>query len=149
MTRTTIPADTIVQDITIQAPAARVFDAFANASERVQWWSVPGRFHTNRVDSDLRPGGRWVMTGTRADGGPFTIRGEYRIVERPTLLEFTWLPDWQPDATETIIRVEFTETDAATHVRLTHSGLTTERSRESHRGWPQILAFLKEFVERE
>jgi len=141
-------ADTIVQEITIQASAARVFDAFADPAQRVRWWSVPGRFRTKHVESDLRPGGRWVMTGTREDGGPFTIKGEYRIVDRPTLIEFTWLPDWQPDATETTVRVEFLETAGTTQVRLTHSGLATERSRASHRGWPQILGLLKEFVER-
>lgn len=140
-------ADTIVQEITIQAAAVRVFDALANPGERVQWWSVPGRFQTMHVESDLRPGGRWMMKGTREDGGPFTIKGTYIKVERPALLEFTWLPDWQPDATETTVRVEFTEIGGATHVRLTHSGLTTESSRASHRGWPQILALLKGFVE--
>ena len=82
-----------------------------------------------------------------AGGGPFTIKGTYIKVDRPALLEFTWLPDWQPDATETTVRVEFTEIGGATHVRLTHSGLTTESSRASHRGWPQILALLKGCVE--
>jgi uncharacterized protein YndB with AHSA1/START domain len=144
----TTAADTIVQEITIEAPAARVFDAFANAGERVQWWNVPGRFRTTHVDSDLRPGGEWIMTGTRADGGPFTIKGKYLKVERPALLEFTWLPDWQPDATETTVRVEFVETNGKTRVRLTHSGLATESSRASHRGWPQILGLLRDFVER-
>ena len=140
-------ADTIVRDITIHAPASRVFDAFASPDARVRWWSVAGRFQTKHADSDLRPGGRWTMSGTRADGGPFTIGGRYLKVDRPTLLEFTWLPDWQPDATETTVRVEFTERDGATHVRLTHSGLVTESSRASHRGWPQILELLKGFVE--
>jgi uncharacterized protein YndB with AHSA1/START domain len=88
------------------------------------------------------------MRGTRADGEPFTIQGEYRVVEPPSLVEFTWLPDWQPDATESLIRVEFSEIDGATRVRLTHSGLATERSRASHRGWPQILSLLKEYAER-
>jgi uncharacterized protein YndB with AHSA1/START domain len=141
------PADTIVQEITIAAPASRVFAALANPDERVRWWSVPGRFHTSRVESDLRPGGRWVMTGTREDGGPFTIKGTYVKVERPTLLEFTWLPDWQPDATESTVRVELMARGTTTHVRLTHSGLTTVKSRASHRGWPQILALLKGYVE--
>jgi uncharacterized protein YndB with AHSA1/START domain len=148
MNSPTARADTIVQHITIRASAARVFDAFTKPEERVQWWSVPGRFHTTHVDSDLRPGGKWVMRGTREDGGPFTIAGEYRTVQRPTLVEFTWLPDWQPDATETLVRVEFVETDGVTSVTLTHSGLTTERSRQSHRGWPDILGLLRAFVER-
>jgi glutathione S-transferase len=137
----------IVQEITIDAPAARVFEAFVNPSERVAWWNADdGRFRTTHMESDLRPGGRWEMRGSRADGSPFTVNGEYRTVERPRLLEFTWLPSWQDDATESFVRVEFSERDGATHVRLTHSGLTTERARASHRGWPQILSWLKAFV---
>ena len=148
MNRTDTAADTIIQEITIDAPASRVFDAFTNPSERVKWWTAAdGRFRTTHVDSDLRPGGAWVMRGTRPDGSPFTIKGEYRVVERPDLLVFTWLPSWQGDNTESLVRVEFTEAGGATHVRLTHSGLTTERSRASHRGWPQILAWLKAHVE--
>jgi uncharacterized protein YndB with AHSA1/START domain len=88
-----------------------------------------------------------MMGGTRGDGSPFTVKGEYRAVQRPTLLEFTWLPDWQGDATESIVRVEFMETDGVTRVRLTHSGLTSEASRTSHRGWPQILTLLRSYVE--
>ena len=141
-------ADTIVQEISIAAPAARVFDAFTNPSERVQWWNAPdGRFQTKHVESDLRPGGKWTTRGTRPDGSPFTITGEYRRVERPSLVEFTWLPDWQGDATESLVRVEFTETNGVTHIRLTHSGLTTEPSRTSHRGWPQILSQLRAYVQ--
>jgi uncharacterized protein YndB with AHSA1/START domain len=146
MNRTKAAAETIVEEITINAPAERVFDAFA--SERVAWWHVDGRFHTTHAESDLRPGGRWSMGGTRADGMPFTVKGEYRAVDRPRLLVFTWLPDWQPDATESEVRVEFKEERGATHVRLTHSGLTTETSRQSHRGWPQILGLMRAYLER-
>ena len=148
MNSASTPADTIVQEITIDAPASRVFDAFTNPQERVTWWSVDGRFHTTHVESDLRPGGRWVMRGTREDGQPFTIAGQYRIVDPPKAVEFTWLPDWQPDATESLVRVEFVEDAGVTRVRLTHSGLTTERSRASHRGWPQILLLLRNYVNR-
>ncbi len=146
---TPIPStsDTIVQEVTVNAPAARVFEAFTNPADRMQWWSGGGRFHTTRVDSDLRPGGRWEMGGTRQDGRPFTVKGEYRTVERPTLLVFTWLPDWQGDETESLVRVEFAETAGVTRVRLTHSGLVTEPSRTSHRGWPQILGLLRTYAE--
>jgi len=148
MNPTTAPADAIVQEITINAPASRVFEAFTNPSERVRWWTADdGRFRTTAMDSDLRPGGKWAMRGTRPDGSPFVVEGEYRAVERPTLLEFTWLPDWQGDPTESLVRVEFREERGMTHVRLTHSGLTTERSRTSHRGWPQILAWLRAYAE--
>jgi glutathione S-transferase len=142
-----VASDVILEEITINASADRVFDALANPSERVAWWSVPGRFRTTGMESDLRPGGRWSMSGTRADGSPFTIRGEYRIVERPGRLAFTWLPDWQGDATESLVDIEITEQDGATRVRLTHSGLRTDTSRASHRGWPQVLGLLKAHTE--
>jgi uncharacterized protein YndB with AHSA1/START domain len=148
MNPVTNAADSIVQEITINAPAGRIFQAFTNPSERVKWWgAADARFRTTHVDSDLRPGGKWAMRGTRQDGSPFTITGEYRIVERPTLLEFTWLPDWQGDATVSVVRVECLEAAGVTRVRLTHSGLTSEGSRTSHRGWPQILAWLQAYVE--
>ena len=148
MNPATTGSDTIVQEIIINAPAERVFAAFTNPSERVAWWNPPdGRFRTTHMDSDLRPGGKYLMRGVRQDGSPFTVKGEYRDVDPPRLLVFTWLPDWQRDATESLVRVEFTEVTAATHVRLTHSGLTTEASRASHRGWPQILSLLKAHIQ--
>lgn len=148
MNPTKTTSDTIVEEISIKAPADRVFDAFTQPAARLVWWNLDGRFHTRQMDSDLRPGGTWAMRGTGPDGGPFTITGQYRIVDRPRLIVFTWLPDWQGDATESEVRVEFTEANGATHVRLTHSGLTTDRSRHSHRGWPQILTLVKAYLER-
>ncbi len=148
MNATSPTGDTVVQEIAIRASADRVFDAFTNPTERVKWWSAPaGRFIATHAESDLRAGGRWALRGTRQDGSPFVVSGEYRVVERPTLLVFTWLPDWQGDATESLVRVEFTEADGMTRLRLTHSGLTTEPSRASHRGWPQILARLQAYVD--
>src|ERR1700691_5288253 len=37
--------------------------------------------------------------------------GEYRIFERPRILAFTWLPDRQADATETLVRRDPEEKD--------------------------------------
>jgi hypothetical protein len=51
------------------------------------------------------------------------------------------------DATESTVRFDLDERDGATTVRLTHSGLITENSRTSHKGWPQIIAWLQAYVE--
>lgn len=142
----TSTGDTIVQEITIKAPAARVFDALAEPDQRMKWWGMKGRFEVTHVESDLRPGGKWLMRGTGM-GKPFTVSGTYQAVERPRLLVFTWRPNWQGDDTESLVRWEFEERDGTTLVRLTHSGLVTEASRNSHRGWPQILAWLQAYAE--
>jgi uncharacterized protein YndB with AHSA1/START domain len=140
--------DRIVQEITINATAERVFEALTNPDQRIKWWGVEGRFQTTQMESDLRPGGKWMMRGTGMGGKPFHVAGEYREIKRPSLLVFTWLPTWQGDATESVVRIDLQEKDGVTTVRLTHSGLVTETSRASHKGWPQILGWLQTYVER-
>lgn len=142
------PPDTITEEITIAAGADRVFVALSNPQERAKWWGAEGRFKTTHMESDLRPGGKWLMRGIGVGGIPFTIRGIYREIERPHLLSFTWLPSWVEDQIESLVRFELMEQDGSTLVRLTHSGLTNERIRAQHRGWPDILAWLRTYIEQ-
>ena len=140
-------AETIVQEITIKAPASRIFEALTNPEQRKAWWGSEGRFQTTHMDSDLRVGGKWMMGGTGLGGRPFTVKGEYRTIEPPHVLAFTWLPNWQQNPTETLVRFDLTEKDGMTTVRLTHSGLTPE-GKQAHQGWPQILTWLRTYAER-
>ena len=138
--------DIIVQEITIKAPAARIFDALAEPAQRMKWWGMEGRFQVTHMESDLRPGGKWLMRGTGM-GKPFTVSGIYQVVERPHLLVHSWRPSWQGDDTESVVRWDLQEKGGVTLVRLTHSGLVTEASRTSHRGWAQILGWLQAHAE--
>jgi len=139
------PGDIIVEQISIAAPADRVFAALIDPQQRVQWWGEEGAFRTTHMESDLRVGGQWLQSGTGRDQRPFTIRGEYRVIERPHALAFTWLPSWQPNAEASLVRFDLDEWDGVTTVRLTHSALTAQ-ARQIHRGWPQILGWLKNYV---
>jgi uncharacterized protein YndB with AHSA1/START domain len=139
---------TITEQITIKARADRVFVALTSPEERVKWWGTEGRFKTMHMESDLRPGGKWLMRGMGIGGRPFTVQGEYREVQRPNVLAFTWLPSWQEDALESLVRFDLEEKDGVTTLRLTHSGLSTESGRTQHRGWPDILGWLRAYIER-
>jgi uncharacterized protein YndB with AHSA1/START domain len=142
-------SDTIVQEITIKASADRIFEARTNPGERLQWWwDAKGRFQVTHVESDLRPRGKWLMRGIGMDDKPLTMAGEYRKIDRPNLLVFSWLADWQEDAAETLVRWDLEEKDGATAVRLTHSGFIGESSPASYRGWSQILGGLQAYVEQ-
>jgi uncharacterized protein YndB with AHSA1/START domain len=88
------------------------------------------------------------MRGIGVGGKPFLLHGIYREIRRPVLLAFTWLPSWQDDALESLVRFDLEEIGGVTTVRLTHSGLTTETARNQHRGWPDILAWLRTYLER-
>ena len=76
---------TIVQEIEIRAPAERIFAALTEPAQRLKWWGAEGRFQTTHVESDLRPGGKWMMRGTGLGGRAFCVGGEYRSIERPRL----------------------------------------------------------------
>ena len=128
MSTMTHSVDAIVQEITIKAPAARVFEALADPAQRMKWWGQKGRFETTNAESDLRLGGRWLMSGMGMER-PFKVEGVYRIIERPRVLAFTWLPSWDEEATETLVRFDLDEQ------RLTHSGFATEGSRARHQGY--------------
>ena len=142
-----VSSDTILTEIAIKASAERIFKALTDPEQRVKWWGLKGRFETTEVESDLRVGGRWAMRGNGMGGKPFSVVGTYRIVEPPRVLTFTWLPSWDEDATETLVRFDLSEQGGVTTVRLTHSGFASEGSRARHQGWPQILSWLQGYVE--
>src|SRR5207302_356229 len=139
--------DAIVEEITIRASATQIFEALTEPEQMVKWWGIEGRFQATHVESSLRPGGEWLMRGTRQNGQPFTIRGTYREVDPPRTLVFTWLPDWQEERVETVVRIDLAGWDGVTTVRLTHSGLSTDTSRAAHQGWPQLLDGLRAYAE--
>ena len=88
------------------------------------------------------------MRGTGIGGKPFTIHGEYRTIEPPRAIEFTWVADWD-DTGMSIVRFDVIEQNGATTVRLTHSGLATESSRERYQGWPWLLTLLQAYVQKQ
>ena len=133
-------------EITIKGLAERIFEALTNPDELVKWWGAEGKFQATHMESDLRPGGKWMMRGDGMGGKPLMVAGEYRKIERPRLLVFTWLRELE-DATETLVRWDLEEKDGVTTVRLTHSGLTSESSRARNSGWPLILGLLQVYVE--
>jgi uncharacterized protein YndB with AHSA1/START domain len=141
--------DSIVQEITITAPADRIFEALTDPRQLVQWWGVNGRFQVTHAESDLRPGGQWLMRGIGMNDRPFIVRGAYRKIDRPRALVFTWLPDWLGDTSETLVRIDLDEVGGMTTVRLTHSDLLADSSRVSHQGWPQLLDRLRAHTERQ
>jgi uncharacterized protein YndB with AHSA1/START domain len=137
--------DIIVTEITIRASAERIFEALTDPQQRVKWWGAEGSYRATDMESDLRPGGKWSTRGI-GFGKPFRVHGEYRLIEPPRVLAFTWIPDWQQNATESLVRFDLDERDGVTTVRLTHSGLTPD-GRQAHQGWPRMLGWLKAFVE--
>jgi uncharacterized protein YndB with AHSA1/START domain len=140
--------ETISQEITIKASAARIFAALTDPDQLLDWWCIEDQFKLVRALCDVRTGGKWTMRvmGQGAEEQRETIvHGVYRTVMPPNLLEYTWIRE-ETDP-ETIVRWELQQYGDSTRVRVTHSGLKTPALRERNSGWIFIVQLLKDYVE--
>lgn len=135
--------DAVIVRQTFPVTRERLFRAWSRPEELVEWFSPEG-YENPSADADVRPGGRFRIAMRKLpDGEPFYVSGEYREVEFPARLVFTW--SWE-DPTEnvrdTLVTVDLIERDGSTEVVLMHERLPLER-RESHtQGWQALLAKL-------
>lgn len=142
-------ADTIVQEVTIKAPASRIFEALTDPAQLLQWWRVEDQFHLVDAGCDLRSGGRWSMRvakGCAENQAESVVHGVYLTVDPPHCLAFTWNRD-EEDHPETIVRWDLEEQGDFTLVRVTHSGLVSEHLRQRYSGWTVIVKLLEEYIE--
>jgi len=140
---------TIVREITIRATPARVFAAITDPDQVTSWWGTDDTYRVTKMEQDFRVGGKWRSTGQSADGKPFAVEGEYRVIDPPRVLEYTWRHDWgdRPDG-ETVVRYDLSERDGMTHLRVTHSGFADTKARDDHDlGWTRVLGWLRAYVE--
>lgn len=138
----------IVREIWIDAPPERVFRAWTDPAEVTTWWRIPGAYATEEAEIDLRVGGGYRFAGTSEARGRFQVSGEYRSVEPGRRLVYTWNPDWDDDATGSVVTITFDAENGGTRVGVEHIGFATEASREGHdSGWPAVAAQLKGYLE--
>jgi uncharacterized protein YndB with AHSA1/START domain len=146
-----VSGDAIVQEVAIRAPAQKIFAALTSPDELLKWWAAEGKFHATHVETDPRPGGKWFMrvASDRGDkASTTTVWGEYRTVEPPNLLVFTWIRD-EKDHPETLVCWNLEEQGGITTVRLTHSGLNSDRLRTLNGGWPLVVRLLQSYIEKQ
>jgi glutathione S-transferase len=124
----------------IAAPPQRVFDAWTDARVIPRWFK-PGGVPLRHLEIELRVGGRWHMTmGTPGDR-ELAGWGEFREIDRPRRIVYTW--NWTPDPVgrETVVTVDFLERDRGTEIVIRHQGFPAVRARDQHRGgWAACLA---------
>jgi uncharacterized protein YndB with AHSA1/START domain len=159
MPKTTITTDqdTVVSEIEIAAPPARVFEALVNRDQALKWGNSD-EFEIVDWEMDARPGGKWRFLSRERRGGKtpagqdeFDHNGEVVEVDPPRVLAYTWFANWheQPEH-RTVVRWELTPTTKGTLVRVTHSGLAQLPAARTgySQGWPGLLDALRKFFEK-
>lgn len=129
------------------ASPEEVFDAWTNPEVLRRWWAPHSQGSTPVAEVDLRVGGRYRLTMEAPDGTRHTVVGEYREVERPHRLVYSW--QWELDSGEpghiSTVTVAFHARDERTQVVLEHSELPDADSRDRHaQGWSACLAVLRQ-----
>ena len=147
--------DTVLCEIDIAAPPARVFRALTDPTELALWFAGSPECPVKTWQMDARKGGRYryeSAPGSVTVNGinEFKCHGEILEFDPPRLLTYTWIGNWHDDPQrKTVVRWELTSTRQGTHLKVTHSGLADEAvAREDYRGgWPGVLESLKTFLE--
>jgi uncharacterized protein YndB with AHSA1/START domain len=123
---------------TFRAPVEAVFAAWTSAEMLRRWYPPGADWDTPVAEIDVRVGGRLRLVMRDPTGDEFGGGGEYREIDPPRRLVFTWAWD-RPDIAEgtQLVEVEFTDNrDGTTTVVMINRGLRDERSKASHReGW--------------
>ena len=131
---------TLELERSLPAERARVFGAFTAGDRLAQWWGPDG-FTIPNIEFDPRVGSSYRIDMQPPEGDPFAVTGEFRAVERPERLAFTfvWEPP-DPDDAETLVELSFEDRGRSTPVALRQGPFRTEARRELHReGWGQTL----------
>jgi len=129
------------QTVTIRKvlPASReeVFDAWLDA-EGMREWMCPGPVTSSEVSLEPRVGGHFRIVMT-APGAQIVNTGEFRVLDRPSKLQFTWVSSrWAFE--ETLVTVELYGKEAECELVLTHERCPVEHSAgQLVKGWTEML----------
>lgn len=125
-------------------PQDRVFAAFVDAEQLRRWWG-PAGFAVPRLQFDAVEGMDYRIAMQPPDGDVFHIRGNFRAVEPPRRLIFTFVyeePD--PDDQETLVTLTFESADLGTRVILEQGPFKTTARLNLHRdGWTDTFERLE------
>lgn len=139
MNASAAPAAVVVRR-TIAASAEDLFDAWLDPDALAVWMRPSGIAKTSAT-VDARVGGRYeiVMQGETA----FPHTGEYRVIDRPRRLVFTWISN-ATEQRESLVTVDFLRTGDRTEVVVTHERLPQDQRASHTDGWTTALERLVE-----
>jgi len=127
----------------VRASPEAVYRAWTDRSQLARWFRPAPHLETVVHELDLRTGGAYRIEMKDPDGSNHVAVGEYRELESPTRLAFTWRWEGSP-MTDTLVTIELAPKDGGTEIVLTHTLFQSEEQRGKHlEGWTGCLALLE------
>lgn len=138
-------SEPVIVTRTVKARPERVFAAFEDPAQMARWMGQRGA--TTEVQAlDVREGGEVLVQMNWDNGMSMRLRGTFKRVEKPSLLEFTWEMEGE-DENKGVVTVELAPHDTGTELKLTHEGLAGPAQTYAEAGWKGWFDRLQEVVE--
>ncbi|NBO14252.1 MAG: polyketide cyclase [Betaproteobacteria bacterium] len=119
----------------VQAPIARVWQAYTTPQDIVQWNAASDDWHTTQASVDLREGGSFSSRMEAKDGSfGFDFAGTYTRVVPHELIAYSF-----GDRTAQVEFVPGAEGHAGVTVRVTFDAETLHPVEQQREGWQAIL----------
>jgi uncharacterized protein YndB with AHSA1/START domain len=131
----------------LPAPRAAAYRALSDPGELAKWWGPRG-FTAPSVEFDPRVGGSYRIAMQPPDGDLFHLSGEFREVNPPARLAYTfrWDPP-APDDRQTVVTLSLQARGDRTEVLLTQAEFATEERRALHEGgWTDSFGRLEQVL---
>jgi uncharacterized protein YndB with AHSA1/START domain len=129
------------------APIDAVFAALSDSNKLRKWWGPVG-FTVSSLNFQPHVGERYRIEMQPRDGEAFHITGEFRDVDRPARLAYTFAyeePD--EDDIETLVSLTLRDLGGSTEIVLTQGPFKTEARQALHQdGWLDSFDKLGQFV---
>jgi uncharacterized protein YndB with AHSA1/START domain len=148
---------TLILTRVLNAPQELVFEVWTSADHIQQWMQPEPGMLVPLAIMDVRVGGKFRIQMKKPDGEYFTAVGEFKEVNAPQRLVYTW--DWEKDGSgeefgevegkTSLVTVDFIKRGERTELVLTHTRFATIESRDGHaRGWSKIVDSFVSCVEQ-
>ena len=129
---------TLVLTRILDAPPARVFDAWLNREEW-QAWIGPEGVRCEVPLLEPRVSGRYRVTMHFSGGHTIPVAGVFRIIDRPHRLAMTWGMEGDPSR-QSLLTITFMNLGQSTELTLRQEGLGSAFNRDDHgKGWHSAL----------
>ena len=118
-------SDAIVQEVTFDAPPARVYEAMMDSTKHAEF--------TAGGDADISQevGGAFTAHGGKIAGRNIELVANERIVQ-------AWRPANWPEGQYSVVRFELAAEDGGTRLTMTHAGVPTESQEAIGGSWHSI-----------
>lgn len=125
----------------VNAPVAKVWDAWTNPEHIVKWNAASDDWHTPKAENDARTGGKFMSRMEAKDGSwGFDFEGVYDEVKDHELIAYT-LGDGRT------VNIIFESEGNATKVTETFEAETQNSLEMQQSGWQAIMDSFKKYTE--